>query len=486
LNLENILKNRSIDISSLRSDKRQKLKWSKLDDVINLTMDKLMEVTRAGVVYDVDVDGVVSGKIVEEYIRKKGLMVYRFMNNRKKHGITPDVIDWVKREKIELLYVVDAGTNDIEAHQELSDLGIDVIVLDHHEQSRIHEVKNVHIVNCSVEDHLPKLSGAGVCYRYVEALDNELSGFGVTQYEPWVGLTVLSDHCSMLDPENRYYVDKLYENYDKIDLFKAFSFWGSKRNLFLFGVIPFLNACIRTNNGDWAMDAVMMGGVSKLKTYVKEKRAYVIDLQKTVISDMINESQIKRGKQVVLIRLSDEHFQWSGLTGLLANKIMGEMKKSVLVLYSEGDVFKGSFRGMGAVNHKVLEECGWKVIGHPQAAGVEILKSEALSVINKTLDLEVGEAVSEYDFDLEDRDVLRTFEDLKSIARFNEMASGDIPTIKFKLKKHREPFRNKYGKKIEYDFQSFKIRDFVLDRKASEDWIVEPLLDVNGIVLLRK
>lgn len=486
MELENILKNRSLDLSSLVSEKFPKLEWKKLDDVIDLTLSKLMEVTRAGVVYDVDVDGVVSGKIVEETMRKRGLMVYRFMNTRKKHGITSSVIDWVKKEGIELLYVVDAGTNDIEAHEILSSMGVCVIVLDHHEQSVVKEVSNVHIVNCSIEEHLPKLSGAGVCYRYVEALDNELGGYGVSQYEPWVGLTVLSDHCTMLDKENRYYVDKLYESYNKIDLFKAFSFWGSKRNLFLFGVIPFLNACIRTNNGDWAMEAVMMGGATKLKNYVTEKRNYVIELQKRLIKEMIEQAQIIRGTQVVLVRIANEHIEWSGLTGLLANRVMGEMKKSMIVIYNEDDLFKGSFRGMGAINNKVLEGCGWKVIGHPQAAGVELTKANASEVINKTKVLDVGEAVSEYDFELEDHDVLRNFELLKSIARFNEMTGGDIPTIKFKLKKNRTPFLNKYGKKIEYDFQSFKIRDFVMDRKASEDWIVEPLLDVNGIVLLRQ
>lgn len=486
MKLTDVLEKRGISREQLKSERVRKLKWDVLDRVVAKTVEKLMEVTRVGVVYDVDVDGLVSGKIVEEYIKKKGLMVYRFMNKRKKHGITDDVIEWVKREHIELLYVVDAGTNDIENQRKLSEMGVTVIVLDHHEQWEKEEIENVFIVNCSVEKGIPKLSGAGVCYRYIEELDRTLGGVGVSQYETWVGLTVLSDHCSMLEPENRYYVERLYENYDKIELFQAFTYWGSKRNLFLFGVVPFLNACIRTNHGEWAMEVIMMKDVRKIKKFIEEKRAWVLDEQKRVLEEMKNNCKVRVGEEVVLVRIGDEHVEYSGLTGLLANQISGDVRKSVIVLYKEDGLFKGSFRGYGSITNKVLEECGWKVMGHAQAAGVEVSVEAAREVMNKTLMLKSGEKISYYDFELEDRDVVRNLSNLMEMARFNEMTGGDLDTIKFKLRKTRTPFKENWGKKIEYDFQSFRVRDFNMNRKESEEWIIEPLLDKDGIVLLRQ
>ena len=163
------------------------------------------------------------------------------MNTQKKHGLNQGVIDWVRETGIEFLFVVDAGSNDIEYHKMLSDMGVYVVVLDHHECNRIESVNNVFIVNCVLDSSLPKLSGAGVCYRFVEGLDREFGGSGVSQYEAWVGLTVLSDQCSLLDKENRYYLDCLYANYNNIDLFRAFSFWGSNFifDYFYFGVITY-------------------------------------------------------------------------------------------------------------------------------------------------------------------------------------------------------------------------------------------------------
>lgn len=485
--LESVLVKRGV--GGFKSEKLSELKWSDLDRVVERTIELMMEVTRVGVVYDVDVDGVIAGKIVEEDMKRRGLMVYRFMNKRKKHGITRAVIDFVKANGIELLYVVDAGTNDIEAHRELSEMGVVVMVLDHHDQTHKEEIDQVYVVNCSVYDHLPKLSGAGVCYRFVELLDRRLRGRGVSHYEPWVGLTVLSDHCSMLDSENRYYVDRLYDHYDKIDLFKSFDFYGSRRNLFLFGVIPFLNACIRTNNGDWAMDVVQMSGVSKIKRFVTEKRKYVLELQKEIMARMLGRGKMLMGDMMIVLRLDDEDIEWSGLTGLLANRLMTEKHRSVIVCYKEDGRLLGSFRGQGAVTREVLESIGWTIRGHEQAAGVDLLlDSNTWGVIEKTRDLVVGEAKSRFDIELADFDIVRHWEDLTQIARFNEMTGGELETIKVRIRladKYREPFKEVWGKKVEYDFQSFRVRDFRIDRIDTE-WIVEPLLDRDGIVLLRQ
>lgn len=485
LSLAGLLRARGVDLSSLKSEKRLTLKWREMDEVVDVSMDWLMDVTRVGVVYDVDVDGLVAGKIIEDTMKRKGYMVYRFMNTRKKHGITRDVIEFVKRERIELLYVVDAGTNDVVAHQELSDMGVKLIVLDHHEQTDVAKIKNVYVVNCSVYEELPKLSGGGVCYRYVELLNRRTGGTDVTHYEPWVGLTVLSDHCSMLDAENRYYVDTLYANYDQVDLFNAFDFYGSKRNLFLFGVIPFLNACIRTNNGDYAMEAMHMGGVKEIKKFVKEKRAYVLDLQKSMLDEMFEKAKMRTGKHLVVLRLSNEHIAWSGMTGLLANKVMNDAKKSVVVTYVENDKFLGSFRGMGAMTNRVLEGVGWRVMGHPHAAGIEVPVERAPELFEAGLSVELGKPKESFDFELHDYDVVRNLDFLSKLARFNEMTGGDIETLKFKLVTGRTPFKNVWGKKVEYDFQSFRVRDFREARSMSDEWVIEPLLDRNGIVLLR-
>lgn len=490
ISLTDILENRGIKADDLLSEKAFSLKWSTLEEAVQKTKHFLLDYNRFGVLYDVDVDGLVSGKQIEEKLKKLGVLVFRHMNTRKLHGLNKSVFDWALKEKIEVLYVVDAGTNDIEWHKKFSAAGIKVIVLDHHEQWAKEKVDDVYIVNCSVDENgeLPKLSGAGVCYRFIELLDRELHGNGVTHYEPWIGLTVLSDQCSMLDKENRYYIDRLYENYDKIDLFNAFTYYGSRRNLFVYSVIPFLNACIRMNEVEVAMTVVGMQGTSQIKSYIDKNREYVLAKQNSQLEDMKKTSRYLHGEEVVLVRLSEKNKAYSGLTGLFANKVLADTGKSVIVMYDDGELFKGSFRGKKEMTSDILTTLGWRMKGHQHAAGIELDRENSLDVINKTLTYKTaGDFQTEtFDFELEDKDVPINIPFLEKVARFNERASGDIDTIKFKLHVTKQPYKEVFGKRASYNFLSFEVRDFKVDRKDNNDsWIVEIALSKDGINLMR-
>lgn len=489
IDLTDILNKRGISNTLLVSEKSFSLKWQTLNTAVSLTKGYLLNYNQFGVLYDVDVDGLVSGKQIEETLKNLGVIVHRFMNSRKKHGLNQTVLDWAIREKLEVLFIVDAGTNDIEWHKKFSENGIKLIVLDHHEQWEKETVKDVCIVNCSVDEggNLPKLSGAGVCYRFIELLDRELKGKGVTHYEPWVGLTVLSDQCSMVDAENRYYIDALYNNYTNIPLFNCFKFYGSHRNLFVYSVIPFLNACIRMNEVDIAMNVVSNLEKGKISRYVNENREYVLGKQSSQMEDMAKTSRFLHGKEIVLVRLENDKVQYSGLTGLFANKIMSKTNKAVIVMYDDNGVFRGSFRGKQALTREVLESLGWKVMGHTYAAGIELQRDVAKQTINDSLAYEntLEGPKASYDFELRDKDVVINLPFLEKAARFNERASGDVDTIKFKLNISRNPFKEDYGKYSVYNFLSFEVRDFDTNREENDDWIIEMSLNNKGISLMR-
>src|SRR5699024_9007938 len=126
------------------------------------------------------------------------------------------------------LFVVDAGSGDSEYINKLTESGIKVVVLDHHPYEKNKEINNKMswILNVVDKPNLPKLSGCGVVYRFVEKLGKlfeDLTG----QYEKYVGITVLSDMCDMSEPENRYYVKRSYEEYRGNSFLQQFKFYGS-------------------------------------------------------------------------------------------------------------------------------------------------------------------------------------------------------------------------------------------------------------------
>ena len=196
------------------------------------------------------------------------------------------------------------------------------------------------------------------------------------------------------------------------------------------------------------------------------------------------------GESVLMVRLDNADVEYSGLTGLLANQLMDESKKSVIVIYEDGEsgLFKGSFRGRDSIDKKVLESIGWTIKGHNQAAGVELSKSIGNEVLKRTKTLVAESVKPHYDFELNERDVVRNYDFLREVARFNEYGNSDVETIKFKLNKNREPYREPRGpKRTDFNFLSFTVRAFTKNINSSSGiWIIEPLLDTNDIVLLKQ
>lgn len=459
------------------------LEWSKLYEAVALLKDYLLQYSRYGVLYDVDVDGTCAGYLTEDYLRSRGVIVKRFMNSRKLHGLNQHVVDWVEDEQIDVLFVVDAGTNDIKWHQILSDLGIKVIILDHHEQKDAKHIENVHIVNCSVDEggNLPKLSGAGVCYRFFEAFDKEIRGAGISQYEHYVGLTVLSDQCSMLDRENRYYVEVLYKSINKVDLYKAFLFYGSRRNLFVYGVIPYLNACIRLNETEIAMESLWVRGETYVKQYVNKHRKELLERQAALLEELQNAANIQKGKHVQLVFLRDDHIKYSGLTGLLGNRMMYADDMPTIVLYRDEDsgLYRGSLRGQeNRMSNEILTELGWVVKGHSLAAGIELPLNEAPPLFAKALEHcpENIQKKLKYDVRMKDTDILMNIHLLEEMARFNEFASGDIETLKVCVDVTGIPQKEIDSKKrATYYFSGMlKISDFEVERaNDTNEWVCE-------------
>ena len=81
----------------------------------------------------------------------------------KAHGLDDDI---VISDDTKLLIIPDAGTNDTEQCKELSENGIDILILDHHES----EEKNPYalIVNNQMSDNYfnKDFCGAGVVYKF--------------------------------------------------------------------------------------------------------------------------------------------------------------------------------------------------------------------------------------------------------------------------------------------------------------------------------
>lgn len=210
--LKEVLKNRGIDdyYTYLDLDESVVIPYQKLDNIenaVDLFMNHFNNKNKIGVLVDEDPDGFCSASMMYSYIKRmdeKYPVEYILHKRAKAHGLSDDVII---PNDIKLLIIPDAGTNDCEECKDLSEQGVDILILDHHEK----EENNPYalIVNNQMSNSYPNkcLCGAGVVYRFLQALDNENWNEFADDYLDLCALANISDVMDMRSFETRYFTD---------------------------------------------------------------------------------------------------------------------------------------------------------------------------------------------------------------------------------------------------------------------------------------
>ena len=85
---------------------------------------------------DYDVDGITSITVLKKFLSERGLETGYYIPNRLKegYGLNKEAIQEIIEQKYTLMITVDCGISGIEEVKTCNELGIDVIITDHHEQ----------------------------------------------------------------------------------------------------------------------------------------------------------------------------------------------------------------------------------------------------------------------------------------------------------------------------------------------------------------
>ena len=139
--------------------------------------EKIENNKKIRIVGDYDVDGVSSTSILYLYFKSIGFPVKYYIPNRLEegYGINEDAIKKIHDDGCDLIITVDCGITSVKEVELANELGIDVIITDHHEcQSEIPDAYA--IVNPKQEDcnyPFDMLCGCGVAFKMIQALTDE-------------------------------------------------------------------------------------------------------------------------------------------------------------------------------------------------------------------------------------------------------------------------------------------------------------------------
>ena len=139
------------------------------------TIDRLVTAIQKNeliVVYgDYDVDGVTATALLVQVLRLVGAEVHEYIPNRfeEGYGLNREALDTIKADKAMVVITVDCGIRSLDEVGYGRDLGLDIIVSDHHHPGEILPDAYAIINPKQLEDQYPdkELAGVGVAFKIV-------------------------------------------------------------------------------------------------------------------------------------------------------------------------------------------------------------------------------------------------------------------------------------------------------------------------------
>lgn len=181
-----------------------------IKEAAELLLSHVQKKSHIHVQIDKDLDGFTSSAILINYLKRVYPNVNITWSNhtpKKKHGIDIDLIP----ETVNLLIVPDAGSSEYEIHKRLVEKGIEVLVADHHECLSYSE--HALVVNNQLDDYPNKwLSGAGVVYKFIQLLDEQLGFNHADNYLDLVAFGMVGDAMQLSSKETKWLVTKGLSN----------------------------------------------------------------------------------------------------------------------------------------------------------------------------------------------------------------------------------------------------------------------------------
>ncbi len=363
-----------ISLSSLAIDKKEVTK-------AHTRIKKALKSGELVFVYgDYDADGICATAILWEKLHSMGLNVLPFIPDRFEdgYGIKPETVDQIykKYSETRLIITVDNGIVAYGGIKRAGDLGIDVIVLDHHS-------KGAKKLGACAVIHTTLLSGSGIAWFFARELSAvqhplsnalELAAIGtIADQLPLVGhnRSVVKYGLEELNVTSRPGLRALFDEAGLTTagiLVKPVSAYEVG-----FIIAPRINAMGRLKHGIESLrllctkDRFKAGQIARSVGLTNSERQKIVE-------EVVAATRQNVGSQKVIVIAGESYHE--GVIGLAAGRLVEEFYRPAIVLSVKGDVSKASARSVSGFNIieaiRSLESLYIEGGGHPMAAGFSI------------------------------------------------------------------------------------------------------------------
>ena len=338
---------------------------------------------------DYDVDGITATCLLTDFLRRHGADVVSYIPGRLEegYGLNPIAIHQLHAEGVKLIVTVDCGITAVNEAELCKQLGIDLVITDHHEckQTLPAAIAVVDPHRCDGGYPHKNLSGVGVAFKLASALCGSQETV-LEEYADMVCLGTVAD-VMPLQGENRVFVARGLESLahtKRPGIAALMAECGCapetvSASSIGFMLAPRINAAGRMGQIDLAVELFLTDDPDKaaeaargLCELNRQRQAVESEIYRQAVS------MLPMGKPPEAIVLADESWH-QGVVGIVASRIAEEYACPTFLICLDGEHGKASSRSHGGFNlfaslsalSPLLESYG----GHELAAGFTISRA---------------------------------------------------------------------------------------------------------------
>lgn len=352
---------------------------------------------------DYDADGVTSTAMLYSYLETRGADVIFYIPQREGEGYGMNIgaVEYLKEQGVSLIVTVDNGISSVQEVARANELGIDVVVTDHHRPQEILPDAVAVVDAYRPDDTSPykHFSGVGIAFKLLMALEDgagdvedlleaysDLAAIGtIGDIVPLTGenRTLIRAGLELLSQSDRPGVQALLENAGVAG--KALT----STNV-AFTLVPRINATGRMGAPERAVRLLISGYEEEAEVLSEEicadneeRRRVEAEIAEAAFADIEAKGYMK--DRVVVVDGENWHH---GVIGIVASRVTERCGKPCMIISRGETEAKGSGRSIeGFSLFEAICACGDLLIkfgGHPMAAGIT-LKPENIEAFRKRI-----------------------------------------------------------------------------------------------------
>ena len=352
---------------------------------------------------DYDADGVTSTAMLYSYLETRGADVIFYIPQREGegYGMNMGAVEYLKEQGVSLIVTVDNGISSVQEVARANELGIDVVVTDHHRPQEILPDAVAVVDAYRPDDTSPykHFSGVGIAFKLLMALED---GAGDVEdlLEAYSDLTAIGTIGDIvpLTGENRTLIRAGLERLSQSDrpgvqaLLENAGIAGkalTSTNV-AFTLVPRINATGRMGAPERAVRLLISGYEEEAEVLSEEicadneeRRRVEAEIAEAAFADIEAKGYMK--DRVVVVDGENWHH---GVIGIVASRVTERCGKPCMIISRGETEAKGSGRSIeGFSLFEAICACGDLLIkfgGHPMAAGIT-LKPENIEAFRKRI-----------------------------------------------------------------------------------------------------